>query len=650
VRLKKVDIKNYRPFRDVEVELTETDGHIHIIEGPQGAGKTSFHRAIQWALYGDTAAPNYRTHWNDLAAERDEPMRVKLLFQHQNNSVIIIRELDLNSVNHTGEKINDSLTVLIGGENQFTGRRGQDWVYDTLPESLSGFFFLDGEDIQRRVMEGEEIKEDIETVLKHTAILNARDDLQKLIDDRYKKRQRKLEDQIEERADLAEKIEQKKQNNRILRDKKSSKEREKNSALERVHDARQSLEERNEEASSRLEKLEEDKIHLIEKQLELRGELKDAWLKMPSTMLSDEIRTQRRDFDVELTEIEADLDESNHKKAIRELFERSDDGVCPLCDSSISQDITPDHETHETSAAREVLEKRRVEIRDKNSALEDIKFVQRQPASIEEELNDTREEIEEIEEERENLLNELSGADTTDKGDLEDSISNLEDEINGFESNISDYEGDIEENEREIRKLKSKKRGMAGPPELDELELKIDAAQEAKKALRGVREEHIRRKRAKIKQHMNSIFDTVSQSEFIRGRYDEIDFQGDADSADEYVLQLVKQNGEAKDMTNRPPSAGETQLTALSFIFGLNKYANYSTTIVFDTVAGRLDLDNSHARGAFFESLDESIVLLVTDAELAKLEQAMKGSIGVHYSLHPAEEAGRRYSEMREVE
>jgi hypothetical protein len=147
---------------------------------------------------------------------------------------------------------------------------------------------------------------------------------------------------------------------------------------------------------------------------------------------------------------------------------------------------------------------------------------------------------------------------------------------------------------------------------------------------------------------MNEIFKLVSQSEFIRDRYQGIDFKGDSDSADEYVLQLLKQNGEPKDMTNRPPSAGETQLTALSFVFGLNKYANYSTTIVFDTVAGRLDLANSHAQGEFFNSLDEPIVLLVTDAELYKLADAIDGSIGAHYMLRPIEEEGGTYSQMEE--
>lgn len=52
MQLRHIEITNFRPYRTADVDLTDTDGHIHIIEGPQGAGKTSFHRAVQWGLYG----------------------------------------------------------------------------------------------------------------------------------------------------------------------------------------------------------------------------------------------------------------------------------------------------------------------------------------------------------------------------------------------------------------------------------------------------------------------------------------------------------------------------------------------------------------------------------------------------------------------
>ena len=88
-------------------------------------------------------------------------------------------------------------------------------------------------------------------------------------------------------------------------------------------------------------------------------------------------------------------------------------------------------------------------------------------------------------------------------------------------------------------------------------------------------------------------------------------------------------------MTLHEPSAGEAQIVALSFIFGLNSLAEYSATIIFDTVAGRLDLTNTEAQAEFFSSLDEPIVLLVTDSELRDLNESahFKNSIGTHHQI-----------------
>jgi len=648
MKLRSVHIRNYRPFRDAEVDLTGRDGHIHIIEGPQGAGKTSFHRAIQWALYGDTPAPNYRKHWNDLAAEQDEEMQVQLKLTHQGESILVRRELDIESANHEERRVHDDLIVLKGGEQELIASHGQDWINSTLPEDLSGFFFLDGEEIQDRVTEGEEIKEDIETVLKHTAILNARDDLQTLLDDRYNKELTKLEKEISERQEITEQIKELDENRGELISEKGELEDELEEAEESLKGARRRLEERNEEAYRELNSLEDEKTDLLGERLELQRDLIKCWSRVPYAVLSNDINALIDDLKAEVNEIEEQLMEARRGDMLEELIHDAEGGTCPICGSTVEEDLEAHMQARSRDEPEDDLERRKVECNRKVRILDEVPELEQPPAELEEDLAEIRDRLAVIENNRGALLNEIGGAETTDKGDLERSISQLEDYIEALEDDIVEIEDDLNEIEAEINDLEREKRGMAGTPELDELEAKIEAAENAKNALRGVREEHIQRKRAHIKEHMNEIFKLVSQSEFIRGRYQGIDFKGDSDSADEYVLQLIKQNGEPKDMTNRPPSAGETQLTALSFVFGLNKYANYSTTIVFDTVAGRLDLANSHAQGEFFNSLDEPIVLLVTDAELYKLADAIDGSIGAHYMLRPIEEEGGTYSQMEE--
>jgi hypothetical protein len=56
---------------------------------------------------------------------------------------------------------------------------------------------------------------------------------------------------------------------------------------------------------------------------------------------------------------------------------------------------------------------------------------------------------------------------------------------------------------------------------------------------------------------------------------------------------------------------------------------------VFDTVAARLDITNGRAQGKFFASLDEPLLLLVTDSELRDLGESVKQEIGAHYKIKP---------------
>lgn len=254
------------------------------------------------------------------------------------------------------------------------------------------------------------------------------------------------------------------------------------------------------------------------------------------------------------------------------------------------------------------------------------------------EIQRLRNEIRKEEGKRQELMEEFGGRPT----DAEGQKQRYKENINRLESRLDEIQDELDEKAEKIKDLQSErdriqreKQKKSGQKTIDDTIEKIESAEQAIDHLDGIREAHIEQKREAIKQKMDEVFKQVSQSEFIKGRYKGIDFAGDAEDDDSFVLELVKNDGSKKAMNDHPPSAGETQLTALSFIFGLNEYAKYSTTIVFDTVAGRLDLDNSRAQGQFFTTLEEPIVLLVTDAELQQLEQSIKGYTGVHYVIKP---------------
>lgn len=650
MEIQSIEIRNFRPYREVEADFTGRDGHIHIIEGPQGAGKTSFHRAVQWGLYGaDGPATNYRTNWNDDArAEGDEEMSVLMKLSEPGGSHVLKREI--RSFNHNDRRATERLR-LISGEEERTGDEAQDFINERVPEDLKDFFFLDGEEIQALIDEntGRDIKEEIEKVLKHTAILNARDDLDTLLSDEYRAKRRELEAEHEERRELKEQIDEKDQRIKELRKKRSDLQSSRDSIEDDIEQARQLLNEHNQEAMDEIKDCEDTLQELATKKMQVASDLKRAWETLPLGILDEEITALCEELAEEEQRIEELLAESQRSAVISELVAEAQEGPCPICGSTHGDpsgemvgQISAEHEEAELRA-------RQVECRGQRRKLEEADQLSANPGELEQDLIEFRSRISNEEERKDRLLEEYSGEITdSERGRIEDNLNELEGRKRDLEREIDEIGDRIQEVKQEKRKLQSERRSKAGGKELEQIDEKIEAAERAKRVLRDVREAHIQAKREKIREEMNKVFTQVSQSEFIRDRYDGIDFKGAPDEEDEYVLQLVKSDGTRKRMDEHPPSAGETQLTALSFIFGLNKYANYSTTIVFDTVAGRLDLENSYAQGEFFSSLDEPLILLVTDAEFDKLSEAIEGDVGAYYRIQPDSDLNSVMTEVKQ--
>lgn len=648
--LRNVKLKNFRPYRDIEFDFSDPDGHIHIIEGPQGAGKTSFHRAIQWGLYGDTQAPNYRENWNNLARENDEEMFVELTFRDVGETFIVRRELDLDSVSHDRKRIWDNLRVIAGGEEEYTEDDAQDWINSRLPEDLKDFFFLDGEQIREQVTKGHAIKEDVETVLKHTAILNAREDLEDVLYKRYQENLKQLEGEIEERDELNEEIDELEEERKELRSEVDELDDERIKIRDELIDLREMLEDQETGLMRELEELEDKIADLVGDKTAAEDNLREAWEKLPIGILSEEIDQVLEDLREEKSELRSKQQDVHRHDIISDLAAEAAEEACPICGNTDVQTVDGSAVTVDSDTSIDKIEERIVQLTEFIGIMEDIPEFETPPSEFENLLMELKSDIDDKRARRKELTQELGGAQGTDKDELEDTIDSLESQIDTIEDDIEDIQKEIEEIDDEIADLTDEKQGLAGGMEIDELNAKIEATGSALEALKTVRDAHIEKKRDQIRAEMNDIFELVSRSEFISTRYKGIDFSGDPEDDDKFVLQLIRKDGTPKDMTEGLPSAGETQLTALSFTFGLNAYANYSTTIVFDTVAGRLDLDNSHAQGEFFASLDDPIILLVHDGELAKMENAIEGHVGRHFKLTPEGEAGQTFTKKEVVE
>jgi len=637
MKLQSVEIVNFRPYRDSHLDLTDRDGSIHVVEGDQGGGKTSLHTAIQWGLYGgDGPGTNYSEHWNERAKQdREEKMSVEIKFKEGERNYTLIREID--RFNHTQGRAYEEMT-LIGNTNTYSDEEAQNQIEEILPEQLKDFFFLDGERIQRLIEEdaGQQVKREIETVLKHRTIINAQNDLEDLLEDRLIPRRNKIEEEASERDEIVQEISEYRDDIKDLKEKNEDnrdKIQDKNEILE---ETREELEELNEEKIEEINDLEDAIQDLQQDKVRVLSELNESWKELRYAILFDDVDDLKQELERQIEEYDEQLSEIERNQIIYELTEEAREGECPICGNDDIEYLKQhDHEDHDVDLKEQITEKI-VELREMRDRLDSVAPPEEAPGDKQVRLEKITSKIEEKQERRDELLDELGGVpDESERDILERNIKQLENDIRDLRDDIESREGKIQKKQQEIKKLENKREERSSNRDLEEVTDKIEATETAIEKLKTIREEHVREKRKKIRDEMNEVFDQVAQSEFMSERYKGLDFRGSPDEDDSYVLQLVEVDGETKDMINHQPSAGESQLTALSFIFGLNKYARYSSTIVFDTVAGRLDLTNSEAQGEFFASLDEPLLLLVTDSELRDLGESVQQEIGAHYEIKP---------------
>jgi DNA sulfur modification protein DndD len=638
MQFQRIEISNFRPYRDAEVDLKDVDGHIHVIEGPQGAGKTSLHTAIQWGLYGGHGpGTNYRSNWNETAQEEDdEEMYVHIEFREDARDHILKRSI--RNFSHSQERATEEVSLIIGGDTYKSGDNAQEYIGELLPEQLKDFFFLDGEKIQTLVDDDEvvDVKEDIETVLKHQAIINAKEDLQAVIKDRYEPKRNRLEKEKAKRDEFTRKIRGNRDEKQNLKKRREDLLNEREEVSDDIEEVKAEIERHDEEVIQALDDVKEDIRDLEGNKQEALSDLRDAWEMAPIAIVSDNIEGVCDEIHKQEAHYESLRSSLERQDILRDLQQQASDGMCPICGNDHPDDLPEldfDDEVEESEAA---LSQQIYQCRQTIRTLRDAPLPNEPPTEPAKRLQQIREDLRDKEDDEDALMDDVGGRpEESERQRLEEQLRSLQSRHDEIERELDDVRDDIQEKDDKIDTLQDKKRKKKGREAIDKVQDKIDAAKTAIDHLDTIRSRHIADKRAAIKDTMDAVFDQVSQSEFISNRYNGIGFRGAPEEEDSYVLELVKNSDERKDMKYRPPSAGETQLMALSFIFGLNEYAKYSTTIVFDTVAGRLDLENSRAQGEFFASLDEPIILLVTDAEMAKLEEAIQGDLGKRYRIRP---------------
>lgn len=649
MNIQTIEITNFKPYQDASANFTDVGGNIHIIEGDQGAGKTSLLQAVRWALYGADKEINYKSLWNSQAKDNgDEEMSVQLKFRTRGSSYDLERRVE--RFEHHNEVAPDSLELYTGpGSDRDV--HPEEIIDSFLPAELSEFFFLDGEQIQNLIDyedEGEysdgnathgldsgEVQENIEQIIQDTRIRFAIDDVRRTINRRYDKKINDAKGEIEKRREKERELEQKKSKIESKKSKISEVDDKIDKIDKRIKETEEYLNEQQGEKLQKIRDIKDEISELKQKKRKKADTLRESWRSFPKAALIGVIQQKETSLTQEIDTTKNNIEDIQRA----ELMEQAESGACPIC--GFDGDPDPDPEIDSPRHGIEEMWDHVIRCRDRLTRLENSDIsdytVPSTPASELERLDnriDTRQvNLSELQDD----VSAVGGEDEIEQ--MEDSLEDLRGRKGQLVERRSNRKNELDDLQDEKQLIDERVLDLADDSELSQLREKRSVAEDTLSELKHVRQTIFEKKREEISEEMNNIFDDVAESEFIRNRYSGIQFKNSSHTRD-YAIQLVERtpggdNKMPRDMTLYEPSAGEAQIVALSFIFGLNSLAEYSATIIFDTVAGRLDLTNTEAQAEFFSSLDEPIVLLVTDSELRDLNESIsfRNSIGTHHQI-----------------
>lgn len=188
--LKKLSLTNFRPFKgEHEIEFSiDKEKNITLVMAENGAGKTTLAQAFQWVLYGKTDGFKNKSVLNSVVEKEmitgsEANVIAKLELEHNGIEYTVInKQVYKKDINGIVKSENPVLEIFTKQENGQTvivnSLKNRSTIANILPESLSKYFFFDGERIEKMAGEVNEGKSDefkmaVQNILGLTALTKA---------------------------------------------------------------------------------------------------------------------------------------------------------------------------------------------------------------------------------------------------------------------------------------------------------------------------------------------------------------------------------------------------------------------------------------------------------------------------------------------
>ncbi|MFP4693138.1 MAG: DNA sulfur modification protein DndD [Halothece sp.] len=644
--LRELVLENFGPYRgrqviDLSPDAGEQVRPIILLGGMNGGGKTTFMDAIRLAFYGQRAQCSTRGNlsYSDFLSQAvnrhsEGKTRIELAFEEiLNNQLVVFR------ITRTWQKGDnkDTLSILVDDwPDRALTNTWDEYIENLLPLGISNLFLFDGEQVKELAeldVPPPQVKVAIQSLLGLELAEKLEEDLEVLVN-----RKRK---QLANKTTLSniEAIEQKLNEQKAELKTAKEKQDELQKKLDRAHEnyrlARENFLSEGGKIASQRSQLQQ-KINDLKATAETEKEtLRDmAADVLPLALITPLLKATKEQGEQELEYEQALLTHEVVKKRDRALL----DYINQLAISETEADKISGFLQEENQKLEAKLNPETPPyLRPDQNTLNFLNTVldYRLPQQLKE-LKTKQEKLEEIKIEIDNSDREIANAASPE------AYQNLENAVKEAQNQRAEAQANYEAGQRYLRELEEKinqtKQELENYSQeaIDQQNKEhiIQSASKVQKTLKQFKEKLTLKKLNKLEIEVTECFRYLLHKSDLVHRV----------SIDTNNFRLSLFDTAGKPIPKHRLSAGEKQLLAIAFLWGLARVSHRQLPIAIDTPLGRLDSSHRHNLvERYFPSASHQVILLSTDTEIGEVEYQQlqsQDAIAHQYQLTYEEDTG----------
>jgi len=621
------------------------DKNVTVVRGDNGTGKTTLLNAFYWCLYGDVMEPLViEKLLNELAEHKiavgdTDDVFVEIFIEDKGHEYIIKRQRSYKNRDNTVVPFGDeefNISQMDGNGNPIPVKDKQNFFDNFIPKNLRGFFFFDGERINRlaQVDGRDEIKKAILDILGLTKLErlkeffeNLKKDYNKELKQNSDREQQHLTEEYEtliaQRDKMQDKIDQFKDNLRI--------------ANQNLAETERYLETHNSEnvkTQQKLRKSLEDSATALGKQIIEKTKIKNA---LVTKSFKNNLIVECFNYSYEYLESKRQRGELPSDIKVQFIDDLLHDHTC-ICGRCLDEGST-EYKAVEAKKAYAGCN----ELDDAYHRLTAyIKAQQGETATFFKRYHDINGEIFDLTSEKESnekqakeigaALRKSDEEEIAQREALRDQLKNdiLEYTltIRQTENELADKENQIAQKEKQIKQAEFK----GGQAEV--IKKRLDLAFQLADMNEKIRTYFIEITRANLDSRIRDVFNTMKEKEYRFARL-----------TSNFILEITNDLEDAED--NRILSTGEGQVASLSFIGSLVSYAREKMQdelmsdfsggdfpIVMDSPFGNLTKGHKGNVAREIGNLASQVIVIVSDEQWSSVvEDNISPRVGAFYRM-----------------